>query len=437
MSRRPASRVLAYMAAQPWLIRPSALESMLAIAARELSEPDVEALEAKLGRALNDEQRNVTVRDGIATVRATGPLFRYANFFTAISGATAFASLARGFTAAIEDPQVRAIILEMNSPGGEVDGTLEMAKLILEARGAKPIIARVGGEAASAAYWIASAADEIVAIETSMLGSIGAVVTIDDWSEADAKAGLTVYEFVSKQSPRKRPDPATAEGKAEFQRIADTLGQVFVESVAANRGVTVETVMQKYGRGALEIGANAVSAGLADRLGTYEEVHAELVARTQARTGFSLPAVKEAATMAAKTDDAPTPAAPARLSREELESQYGAELTAIRTAARTEGATAERTRILGIQKLARAGRTEAAHAAVNDPAVTPEIFARQELEAEAQTKKDRLQALEGDEAALAKPTPVGADLTDPQSDGAVASRVLSNFTAVSKTRRSA
>ena len=156
----------------PWAITETALHTILEIAARENERP--EAVAAKLGRELQNTYQ-VTEREGVAILPITGPLFRYANLFTKVSGASSYELIARDFTAALENPQIKAIILDIDSPGGEVNGVSELSNMIFEARGKKPVSAYASGDAASGAYWIASAADEIVVSETAALGSIGVV----------------------------------------------------------------------------------------------------------------------------------------------------------------------------------------------------------------------------------------------------------------------
>ena len=129
---------------------------LLAVADRQ---GDPEALEARLGRPL-DNTRAVSIRDGVAVIPITGPIMRYANLFTRISGATSTQELATDLQTALDSPQVRAIVLNIDSPGGEASGINELADMIHASRGKKPIKAYVGGTGASAAYWIASAADE-------------------------------------------------------------------------------------------------------------------------------------------------------------------------------------------------------------------------------------------------------------------------------------
>lgn len=269
------NKILDFYAGKTWAIQEESLQEMYAIYRARLErqelnlEIDVEAVSARAGKPL-DNTRTVEVRDGVAIIPVSGPIFRYANLFTMCSGATSIEVLARDFRQALDDPSVKAILFEINSPGGEVDGTSELAQHIFEARGQKPIIAYAGHLMCSAAYWLGSACDEIVCNDTASLGSIGVVGGVRVAKNKDT------IEFVSSQSPNKRPDPESQTGKAQIQRHIDDLADVFINTVARNRNWTAEEVIQKGGAGGLKVGQFAVEAGLADRMGTFEGLIAEL-----------------------------------------------------------------------------------------------------------------------------------------------------------------
>ena len=269
------TKVLDFYAAKHWAILPETLQEMYQLYTQAIERKesgislDVEAVAAKLGRPLDNSQ-TVTIRDGIAIIPIDGPIFRYANLFTEISGARSIETLATDFQEARTNPNVKAIVLEINSPGGEADGTSELAQHIASARGEKPIVAYVSNLGASAAYWIASAADEIVANKAASLGSIGVVCSVCVHKDKNH------LEFVSSQSPNKRPNVESEGGRAQIQTWLDSLADVFINSVAQNRSMLVENVIEKGGKGGLKVGQQAVDAGLADRLGTLEEVIAEL-----------------------------------------------------------------------------------------------------------------------------------------------------------------
>lgn len=254
------------VAAQPWAITREMLETISAIARREHDGP--EAVEARLGRPLQNT-RQVTMRGDVAIVPLVGPVFRYANLFTQVSGATSLDVLATDFQAAVDDPAVKAIVLAIDSPGGQASGIAEFAALVRAS--SKPVTAYVDGAAASAAYWIAAAADTIVTSKTGELGSIGAVFSV----RAPDKASGTI-EIVSSQSPKKRADVSTDEGRGLIQARADKFAEIFIADVAAFRGVSVDKVLADFGQGDMRMGADAVALGMADSVGTLEEVIAGL-----------------------------------------------------------------------------------------------------------------------------------------------------------------
>jgi ClpP class serine protease len=262
------------LSGEPWAITESALQTILEIAARENESP--QAVAAKLGRNLQNTY-SVMERDGVAIIPVTGPLFRYANLFTAISGASSYELIARDFTAALENPQIKGIILDIDSPGGEVNGVSELSNMVYAARGKKPVVAYASGDAASGAYWIASAADEIVVSETSALGSIGVVGVY----RGKSGAPNSDVEIVSSQSPHKRLDPQSDEGRARLQARIDSMADVFIGAIARNRDVAGKIVQTHYGGGDVMIGARAVEAGLADRVGSLEQLIQELSTSSQ------------------------------------------------------------------------------------------------------------------------------------------------------------
>lgn len=266
----------------PWAMTQEALQGLLTIAARE--NLPIEAVEAQLGRPL-DNTHNVTYRNGVATIPVEGPIFRRADMFTRVSGATDISTLAQDLKASLDNPSIASILFAIDSPGGEVNGVAEFADMIYAARGRKPIVAYVSDTGASAAYWIASACDEIVAAQTAAIGSIGVVAAVPDPSHRTART----IEFVSSQSPDKRPDPTTDRGKAQVQAHVDGLADIFVDTVARNRGVTRTRVLSDFGKGGLLLGQQAVRAGLVDRVGSYEALLDDLASgrAPRARAGAS------------------------------------------------------------------------------------------------------------------------------------------------------
>ena len=138
---------------------------MIAIAHQTNRTP--EAIAKEMGRDMKNTYA-VSTRGGVAVIPVTGPLFRHANLLTAICGATSYELLAQDFNKALNDPNISAILFDVDSPGGEVNGCSELADMIYKARGKKPIIAYASGSCCSGAYWIASACDKIMAADTAI-----------------------------------------------------------------------------------------------------------------------------------------------------------------------------------------------------------------------------------------------------------------------------
>ena len=258
-----------------WLITSDAFRLMLEAAAR-LNPGTPQAVDPKNEPDYRDgwdhpSDDKIIVRNGVAVIPITGPIFRYASLFTYFCNATSVDRLARNLTAALEDARVSSIMFEINSPGGEVTGINEFAQMVYRARSRKPISARVGGYGCSAAYWIASMCGDIVVDKTAQVGSIGVMAVYIDDRKALEMEGLSEIEFISSQSPYKNSPPYSDEGRRRIQKRIDALATVFVEAVAVGRGVTVKTVLENFGQGDVFVGRAAVEAGLADRLGSFEE----------------------------------------------------------------------------------------------------------------------------------------------------------------------
>lgn len=344
-------RALELAASQPWLMLPDALDNLLTISDRM---GDPLALATKRGEQL-EETRRVTLRGNVALVPVIGPIFRYANLFTEISGATSTQVLGSDIQRALDDPKVKSIVLNIDSPGGVASGINELAELIYQGRSRKRIVAYIGGIGASAAYWIASAAHEIVIDEASLAGSIGVVVeaVIDD----EKASGRTRYQIVSRNAPNKRPDLGTEEGRAKLGETIDALGDVFVGKVARNLDVAADQVPEMGDHGGIRVGADAVKHGLAHRVGSLESLITELAkpafnsTRTNTMTTVKTTADLRTA-LAAGTD--PTTIEIAQADQPDL------------SAIRTEAATAERERIKGINALPSKGFEKEVEAAIED-----------------------------------------------------------------------
>lgn len=225
-------------------------------------EQEYRAVQLQGGGKLEGSRRAI-LRDGVALVPVLGPIFRRGNLMTELSGATSLEMIARDLAAAMASESVKAILLEVDSPGGQASGIAELAAHLVAMNRKKPIHAYIGGTGASAAYWLAAACGGITLSPTALVGSIGVLAAY----QRDAEDEITI---VSSQSPKKKPDLETAEGRAQIQQVLDDLAAVFVSDVARYRAVSEGTVLSDFGQGGVLVGRNAVRVGMADRLGSLE-----------------------------------------------------------------------------------------------------------------------------------------------------------------------
>ncbi|MGZ5615659.1 MAG: S49 family peptidase [Methylobacter sp.] len=252
------SRIVGFITSgTPWAIEAEALRTIIGIAQRE---NNLEAVLKERGAPM-DNSHKVEIRNGIALIPVTGPLFPRANLFGQISGAYSVEMLAQDLSATESNPNIKGAVLVIDSPGGHTTMINEFANQVADY--SKPIVAYVVGQAASAAYWIASAADKIVMDSSALVGSIGVVAAFD------AKDSGTI-EIVSSHAPDKRPDIATDGGRAVIQTIVDDMEAVFIDSVARFRGLSRDQITAL--RGSVAVGAKAVSMGFADEIGSLESV---------------------------------------------------------------------------------------------------------------------------------------------------------------------
>src|SRR5215471_392565 len=267
-------RILAALHTQPWAIRPEDFDQMHRIvmehSSPEYVKADLEAVAAKVGRPLENTGGQVRMRGSTAILAIEGPIFRYANLMTAISGATSVESAALAFDAAVESPAVSQIVLQINSPGGEVDGINAFADQIRGGAIRKPVTAYVEGLGASAAYWLASSARRIVADESARLGSIGVIATQTDRTGAQERQGIKSYKIISSQSPKKGADAGTPEGRSQIQAMVDEMADLFIGKVAKFRGITPDQVANDFGQGATMMAPKALEAGMIDQVTSFE-----------------------------------------------------------------------------------------------------------------------------------------------------------------------
>lgn len=205
-----------------------------------------------------------TVMGGIALIPIHGVLMHKLGVLQPFFGMTGYDGIRQNVLIALADPEVRAIALEIDSPGGVVSGCFDLADTIFEARADKPIWAIVNEQACSAAYALASAADVITVPRTGSTGSIGIIYLHMDLSKAQQDAGLkvTLLTYGARKADGHPALPLSDEACTRFEAEIDAMGELFVETVARNRGITSQ-VVRKTEAGTF-LGASGVHAGLAD-----------------------------------------------------------------------------------------------------------------------------------------------------------------------------
>jgi len=268
----------------PWAILPEKLDAVSIVIESRLEglEFSKEDIRAAIGAGPATKQTNV--QGNVAVISVYGVIGKRMNMYADISGGTSTDVLTRDFQAAVADPNISAIVLDVDSPGGSVSGLEDVTQVILGARGVKPIVAIANDLMASAAYWIASAADEIVTTATAGVGSIGVLAVYRNYSKAEADRGIsTAILHAGKYKAAGHPSqPLTEDARAVLQDRTDTFYGMFVGAVARNRGISQEQATA-LADGRLLIGQQAVAAGLADRVGTLDQVISQLSARNSSR----------------------------------------------------------------------------------------------------------------------------------------------------------
>jgi len=232
----------------------------------------------------DDDYQGPVLKDGVAVLPLHGVLAPKMNLLMSVSGGTSTQQFAQWFRDCMANPECKEIVIDVDSPGGTAQGNEEVANLIRSARGkGKKITAVANGQMYSAAYYIASAADEVVASPSAGLGSIGTFMIHRESSRADQNAGHTfsVIKAGANKAAGNSTEPLNSSSRAVLQEGIDDLNKMFVQAVAKNRGITAEQVEENFGQGKTMLAPRALAAGMADRIATLDQVTGE--ARQRAR----------------------------------------------------------------------------------------------------------------------------------------------------------
>jgi signal peptide peptidase SppA len=174
---------------------------------------------------------------------------------------------------------VSAILIDANTPGGTIAGVTELAAEMYAARGRKPIVAHANALAASAGYWIVSAADEIVATPSADVGAIGVITAHVDTSKAEEAEGVTRTVVSAGKYKAEGHGPISEEGLAALQARVDDAYAVMTKDIARGRGVSPADVRAGFGEGRVVSAKEALKLGMIDRIATFDETVARMTGR--------------------------------------------------------------------------------------------------------------------------------------------------------------
>jgi len=219
------------------------------------------------------------VGDGVAVIGVKGTLVQRNYWLRPDCGMTGYDGIRHNVAHAMVNPDVKRIVFDIDSPGGEVAGCFDLVDYIYSLRGVKPMGAILSEMAYSAAYAIASATDRIYVPRTGGVGSVGVVTMHVDLSKAMDKEGwkVTFITYGDHKAEGNPYEPLADGARARIQAEIDKMGRLFVETVARNRGMTIEDVENT--QAACYMGRDGVLIGFADIVASPDEAFADF-ART-------------------------------------------------------------------------------------------------------------------------------------------------------------
>jgi capsid assembly protease len=245
----------------PLALQPAAAHALLAHRAMQAGHPTASMAPVD---AHPSQSAGYEVFSGVALIPIHGVLMQTLGVLHPWFGMSGYDGIRQNILMALADPDVRAVALDIDSPGGTVSGCFDLADTMYQARGEKPIWAILNEQACSAAYALASAAEVVTVPRTGSTGSIGIIYLHVDMSQAHQDAGLnvTLLTYGARKADGHPALPLSEDARARFEAEIDQMGELFVETVARNRGLSPQAV--RHTEAATFLGAAGVDAGLAD-----------------------------------------------------------------------------------------------------------------------------------------------------------------------------
>jgi signal peptide peptidase SppA len=294
-----ASRIIG----TPLLIARPKLDVILSVLGSRIGLPDLDmAMPLPMPR-----QSATSAPAGIAVIPVVGTLVRRSMGIEAASGLMSYGEIEARLDAALADPQVAGILLDMDSPGGEASGVFELAERIRAASTIKPIWAHANDAAYSAAYAIAAACQRLTLSQTAGVGSIGVIALHVDQSVKDAKDGLhyTAVFAGSHKNDFSPHEPLSPQATTALQAEVDRLYDIFVHQVAQMRGLDPDAV--RATEAGLFYGDQAVAAGLADAVMPLDAVLTEFTEALAAKQRLAQPGSARASKRSLSTQSISNP----------------------------------------------------------------------------------------------------------------------------------
>jgi signal peptide peptidase SppA len=228
-----------------------------------------------MGEPASDKGYKVV--EGIAIIPITGTLVQKLGSLHPWSGMTGYDGIRANLSMALADAAVRAVVLDIESPGGEVSGCFDLVDSIYAARDKKPIWSILTESAYSAAYAIASATDRIIVPRTGGTGSVGVICAHVDFSKALSAAGIavTLITYGEHKADGNEFEPLSTAALERFQADVDAMGDLFVATVARNRNLSPASVRKT--QAATYLGAAGVEIGFADAVMAPDEAFHSLL----------------------------------------------------------------------------------------------------------------------------------------------------------------
>lgn len=279
-------RILQALALEPWAMQQEKLSAVCEVVASRIIAGN--PVDAKFTAA---QDRKVAAQSGnVGVIPIHGVVGNRMSMVSNSSGGFSAEMAAAQFKAMLSNDDVKTIILDIDSPGGAVSGVPELHAAIMAGRGVKPIIAHVNALAASAAYWIASAADEIVVTPSGTVGSVGVYTMHQDISGYLEKEGIkmSIFDEGDFKTEGHPYGPLSEEAQEVIQSRVKEAYEMFVNDLAKGRGVDAKTVLDNYGQGRAFGAKEAIKRGMADRIGTFEETITRFGVNTDRRKAESL-----------------------------------------------------------------------------------------------------------------------------------------------------